>query len=347
MHRQLIVCLIALSAATACAQETKGAEDPVVARFADQAITQSELEQDDELSLQLISIRQQEYDLKRRALEQMVFDRLVEQAAAKAGLSRDEYLKQEVSDRVGEPDEQQVAAMVRQYRSRLNPDPELARQQVVDALKMQGEQQLREELQKQLFDEAGVSILIQPIRFEAMIAKSHPARGGDKNAPVTLIEYTDYQCPFCVRIQPALDEIVRRYDGKVRHVFKQLPLPMHTEAELAAEASLCAADQGRFWELHDWLFANARRINRDTLMEQARVLEMNEEDFGACLENRVHAGQVKLDVTEAQRFGISGTPGFLVNGRLLRGAVPLNDFLKIIDEELDLAGVEKPKAPAS
>jgi len=347
MHRHLIVCLIALSAATACAQETKGAEDPVVARFAGQAITQSQLEQDDELSLQLISIRQQEYDLKRRSLEQMIFERLLDRAAEQAGLSREDYLKQKVSDRVGEPDEQRVASMVMQYRSRLNPDPELARQQVVEALKLQSEQVFREELQKRLFDEAEVSILIQPVRFEAQIAKAHPARGGDSDAPVTLIEYTDYQCPFCVRIQPALDEIVRRYDGKVRHVFKQLPLPMHTEAELAAEASLCASDQGRFWELHDWLFSNSKRINRDTLIEQARVLEMNEEDFGACLENRVHAEQVQLDVNEAKRFGISGTPGFLVNGRLLRGAQPLNDFLKVIDEELDLAGVEKPKPPAS
>jgi predicted DsbA family dithiol-disulfide isomerase len=347
MYRQVIVCLIALTAATACAQGTEGVEDEAVARFGDRTITRSELERDDELNHQLIAIRQQEYDVTRRHLEQKIFDSLLTRAAERAGLSRDEYLKQNVADRVGEPDGQAVDSMVRQFRSRLNPDPELARQQVVEALKMQREQELSEELRDRLFADAGVEILIEPVRFEAMISDAHPARGGGPDAPVTLIEYTDYQCPFCTRIQPALDEIVRRYDGKVRHVFKQLPLPSHPEAELAAEASLCAEDQGRFWELHDWLFINSRRITRDNLMEQARRLEMDEQVFSSCLDDRVHRDLVKEDIAEAQRFGISGTPGFLVNGRVLRGAQPMDEFLKLIDEELALAGVEKPKAPAS
>jgi predicted DsbA family dithiol-disulfide isomerase len=344
MHRQFIVCLIALIATTACAQESDGGEAEIVARFGDQVITAAELEDHSEVRSQLIAIRQQEYEVKRRYLEQMIFERMVEQAAEREGLSREEYLTKHITDRTPEPDEQQVSGMMTQYRSRLDPDPVKARQQVVAALKQQSGQQIQVQLRDRLFQEAGVSILLEPTRFEAAVAEYHPSRGGERDAPVTLIEYTDFQCPYCRRVQPTLDEIMRRYDDKVRHVFKQLPLAMHTEAELAAEASLCASVQGKFWQLRDWLFANSKRINRDTLVEQARALDMDEPTFSACLDGRTYAAQVRQDMVEAQAFGISGTPGFLINGRVIRGAQPLDQFLDVINDELRRAGIEVPTA---
>ena len=348
MSRQLIACFLSVIVSTACAQASEQVpqgSSEVVARFGDRVITEADLEANEELQRQLIAVRQQEYEITRQHLERMVFDQLLDQAAEEAGVSRAEYVQQRVDSQIPEPSDAQVTALLNQYRARLDPDPDKARQQVVDALKMQNRARVEANVREQMFRESGVSILLEPLRFEVEIAESHPSRGGGLDAPVTLVEYTDFQCPFCSRVQPTLDTIVSRYGDNVRHVFKHLPLAMHTEARLAAEASMCAADQGKFWQLHDWLFANSRNLSRQTILEQARVLQFDEASFTACLDDETYADEVQRDMVEAQGLGISGTPGFLINGRILRGAQPLDAFVEVIDDELRRAGVEVPEPP--
>jgi predicted DsbA family dithiol-disulfide isomerase len=349
MIRQLFACFLIMTASTACAQASDPGQSEapgVVARFGDTVITEDDLEANEDLQRQLVAVRQQEYDITRQYLDRMVFDRLLDQAAEEAGVDRSEYVQQKIDSQIPEPTDAQVTALLNQYRARLDPDPDKARQQVVDALKQQNRGRVEAAVKDQMFREAGVSILLEPLRFEYEIAESSPSRGGGADAPVTLVEYTDFQCPFCSRVQPTLNTIVSRYGNNVRHVFKHLPLAMHTEAQLAAEASMCAADQGRFWQLHDWLFANSRNISRESLLEQARGLELDEDVFASCLDEDVHAAAIQRDMVEAQSFGISGTPGFLINGRILRGAQPLDAFTAVIDDELRRAGVEIPEASA-
>jgi protein-disulfide isomerase len=341
---------MAMCAATACAQgaDSDAAGTPeIVAKFADQEITAAELEQNEELQRQLISIRQQEYDLKKQYIERMVFDRLVELAAEGEGLTSEEYLRQNVVEKSVEPNEQQINAIMTQYRARLDPDPEKAREQVVAALKQQVQGQAQAMLKDKLFAEAGVQVLLEPLRFDVVVAEHHPSRGGSADALVVLVEYTDFQCPFCSRVQPTLDAIIERYGDNVQHVFKQLPLAMHAEARLAAEASLCAADQGRFWELHDWLFSNSKNISKETLTKQAAELELDEAVFTECIDDKLHSAEVQQDMIEAQSFGISGTPGFVINGRALRGAQPMDAFVEVINDELRRAGVEVPAEPVA
>jgi protein-disulfide isomerase len=184
-----------------------------------------------------------------------------------------------------------------------------------------------------------VEIYLDPPRVEAEIVAANPSRGPE-DAPVVLIEYTDYQCPFCARAQPTLDQLLERYDGQIRHVFKNLPLPMHQEAGLAAEAALCAGDQDAFWQLHDWLFANASNLSRETIVAQAEAMEMDVERFTQCLDEGTYREQVEADADEARGFGITGTPGFLVNGRVITGAQPFEAFTAVIDDELRRAGIE-------
>jgi protein-disulfide isomerase len=349
MNRQLTACFLSVIACTACAQASDSGqpEEPrVVAQFGDQVITEADLEANEALQRQLIAVRQQEYEITRQHLERMVFDRLLDQAAEEAGIPRAEYVQQNVDSQIPEPADAQVNALLNQYRARLDPDPDKARQQVVDALKQQNRARVEAGVREQMFRSAGVSILLEPLRFEVEVADSSPSRGGGADAPVTLIEYTDFQCPFCTRVQPTLDTIVSRYGDNVRHVFKHLPLAMHAEARMAAEASMCAGDQGKFWELHDWLFANSKNLSRETIVEQARALELDDEVFTACLDDESYAAAVQQDMIEAQGLGISGTPGFLINGRILRGAQPLDAFVEVIDDELRRAGIEVPEVPA-
>ncbi len=140
-------------------------------------------------------------------------------------------------------------------------------------------------MRDEMFAEAGVVILLQPPRAEVAITEGTPSRG-PVSAPIVLVEYTDYQCPYCSRVQPTIDALMERYDGQIRHVFKNLPLPIHQQAQLAGEAALCAQDQGKFWEFHDWLFANQRTMNRETMIAEAGELGMNVELFTACIDEK-------------------------------------------------------------
>jgi protein-disulfide isomerase len=232
-----------------------------------------------------------------------------------------------------------------QFRARLAEDDVQARAQVVQALKQRENQRLSEELRRVLFAEAEVKILLEPPRVEFTVAEGTPSRGA-ADAPVILIEYTDYQCPYCTRIQPTLNELLKRYEGKLLHVFKNLPLPMHAEAPLAGAAALCAQDQGKFWELHDWLFVNQRSLSRESIVAAAGELGMDTEVLSSCIDQGTYASRVKSETAEAHSYGITGTPGFLINGRVVTGARPIEMFVEIIDDELARLGVELPPKEA-
>jgi protein-disulfide isomerase len=340
--RVMLVGLLMTSALVACAQQPESASsgsNEVAARFGDQVITLAEVEE--AAGGQLLQLEQQMFQVKDQQLRSMIFNALVDTAAAAEGISSDEYLKREITDKIPQPTDEQIKQVMDQYRAQLNPDEAQARQQVVAYLQQQGRAQQEQALKTRLFDEANVQVLLDPPRVKPVVQASNPSRG-PADAPIVFIEYTDFQCPYCGRVQPTIDALTERYGDRMVHVFKNLPLPMHQQAELAAEAALCAGDQGKFWELHDWLFANKSNISRDTLMAEAGTLSLDVDAFGTCLDSRTHQAQVEADAAEANRFGIRGTPGFAINGRVVTGAQPFEAFVEIFDDELRRAGVPVP-----
>ena len=337
-------CILLSVAAVACAQGPANAGDQAVAKIGDEVITASELEA--LAGSSLVALRQQIYDAQVSKLEAEIFQRLVQQAAAAEGMSEGEYLRKRIDEMVDEPDEGEIVKLMSQYRSQLSGDDLQARAQIVQALTQREKQQRSQELRQVLFAEAGVEILLEPPRVEVAIADGTPSRG-PVDAPIVMIEYTDFQCPFCTRIQPVLDALMKRYDGQIRHVFKNLPLPMHKEAQLAGAASLCAQDQGKFWEYRDWLFANQRTLSRDSMVAKAGDFGMDSEVFTACIDKGTYLAVVRADMAEANGFGITGTPGFLINGRVLTGAQPIEEFEVIIDSELKRRGIDIPPKQAA
>jgi protein-disulfide isomerase len=157
---------------------------------------------------------------------------------------------------------------------------------------------------------------------------------GNPNAPVTIFEFSDFQCPFCSRVNPTIKKIFETYGEKVRVVFKHSPLPFHKDAPLASEASLAAGAQGKFWEMHDLLFANQRKLKRADLDGYAAKLGLNMAQFGADLDSRKYKAQVDADLAQAKSIGVRGTPNFFVNGKKLTGAQPFPKFKAKIDEAL-------------
>ena len=157
---------------------------------------------------------------------------------------------------------------------------------------------------------------------------------GPEDAKVTIIEFTDFQCPFCSRVQPTLKKILEKYPQDVRKVFKQHPLTFHKDAPLAAEASLAAGAQGKFWEMKEILFNNQKKLKEENLVEYAQNLGLDIEKFKADLRDHTYKEQVDRESKQAVTLGATGTPAFFVNGRYLSGAKPLDAFVKVIDEEL-------------
>jgi protein-disulfide isomerase len=160
---------------------------------------------------------------------------------------------------------------------------------------------------------------------------------GDKNAPVTIVEYSDFECPFCSRFyEGTLSELTEKYidTGKVKLVYRHFPLSFHANAMPAAIASECAADQDKFWEMHDILFENPRNLTKTDLQGYAKTLGLNTSKFNTCFDNKEHEDEINAEMAEGSRLGITGTPGFLINGQKVSGAQPFGIFEAIIEEAL-------------
>jgi protein-disulfide isomerase len=160
-----------------------------------------------------------------------------------------------------------------------------------------------------------------------------PAKG-PKSAPVVLVEYSDFQCPFCARVHPTLEQVEREYGDKVRIVFKHLPLSIHPKAPAAHAAAQAAALQGKFWEMHDKIFENQREMSEEKYVEWAGELGLDVDRFKRDVASAKVRQQIESDKREAAALGVSGTPSFFVNGRFLSGAQPFSEFKQKIDEAL-------------
>ncbi|MDG2050000.1 MAG: DsbA family protein [Myxococcota bacterium] len=161
---------------------------------------------------------------------------------------------------------------------------------------------------------------------------------GPEDAAVTLIEFSDFQCPFCGRVNPTLDQIEEAYGDDVRIVFKHLPLRIHPQAPMAHAASEAAKSQGKFWEMHDLIFTNQRELTEEKFVEYAGQIGLDVEQFKVDMASPEIKKRVDADTAEASQLGVTGTPGFFINGKFVSGAKPFADFKRRIDEELDAQG---------
>ncbi len=167
----------------------------------------------------------------------------------------------------------------------------------------------------------------------AVLPSSEHVRGSD-TAKVTITEFSDFQCPYCGNAQPVLEEILKNYQGKVKLVYKHFPLQFHQYAEKAAEASECAADQGKFWEYHDLLFGNQDSLTKSDLKNYAEQIGLDMDKFNSCLDSGIMAERVKNDLNEGIKLGVSGTPAFFINGQKVIGAQPYFVFQSAIERAL-------------
>ncbi len=169
-------------------------------------------------------------------------------------------------------------------------------------------------------------------------SRAHGLRGSPK-ATVVIVEFSDFQCPFCRQVQPTLKNLLAKYEGRVSLAYRDFPLrEIHPQAQSAAEAARCAGEQGQFWPYHDLLFAHPEKLNREGLVEHARSLKLDEKQFDSCLSSGKFKAQIEEDLQQGLRAGVNGTPGFFINGISLSGAQPQAIFDRFIQIELAIPG---------
>ena len=282
---------------------------------------------------QVFQLRVQEYEVKSKALENLVNQKLLEAEAKKKGIPAEKVLAQEVDAKVPEPTEAELQALYIVQKEQLRKSFDELKPQLQQLLKRAKLQQARQDYYTGLRERAAVSIFLRKPKVEVTY---DPARlRGSPKAPVVIVEFSDFQCPYCQSVAPTLKKLLLKYEGRVSLAYRDLPLrDIHPQAQLAAEASRCALEQGKFWEYHDLLFENPNKLNRDGLVEQARRLKLDEKQFDSCLSSGKHKTQIEQDLQLGLRAGLTGTPGFFINGSVLSGNLPQEAFEKTIEAEL-------------
>jgi protein-disulfide isomerase len=276
------------------------------------------------------------YELRSKSLDEMINRRLLEAEAAALGLAPEELLRQETEKRTTVTDEE-VLAFFEENKQRMgNVAFEDVKPRIRAHLQQQRGNAAANEYIQGLRAKASVEIHIDAPRVE--VRAIGPSLGPD-DAPVTIIEFSDYQCPYCGRTEPVVQQILERYPTEVRLVFRHFPLErIHPQASGAAEAAACANEQGRFWDFHRKLFTPGAKFDAESLQQHASDLDLDLEAFQTCVEERRFQADIQTDITEGRQAGITGTPGFFVNGILIKGARPLDDFVAIIEKELGRSG---------
>lgn len=290
-----------------------------------------------ELELQDLRSRAQaarnERQLLQRAVDSIIEDRLLQAEASKRGVSLEELISTEIDQKVPETTSEEIDLFYQVNRDRIRGSKEQLSTQIGNYIKEQKEKTVRAALVSRLEGEHKVTRNIEP--FRAVVQPEGRPSLGPSSAPVTLILFSDFQCPYCKSFSATLHEIVRRYGEKVRLVFRQYPLnDIHPDAQRAAEASLCANRQGKFWEMHDLLFEDQENLREESLKAKAGQLGLDQTAFASCLAAGRHAADVIADLRAAASAGVEGTPSVLVNGRYLHGNVPFEQIAAVIDDEL-------------
>jgi protein-disulfide isomerase len=184
-----------------------------------------------------------------------------------------------------------------------------------------------------------VRIALDPPRHQVAIASTDPVRGA-RSAPVTIVEFSDYQCPFCARLVPVLAQVLTTYGDRVSIVWKDFPLEeSHPRAAKLAEAARCAGDYGKYWEFHDRVFANQAAAATTSFEDYARSVGLPAAEFAACVNSGRHAKRVTESLAAGNRLGVDATPTLFINGRVMAGAEPFEVLARIIDDELARGGV--------
>jgi protein-disulfide isomerase len=332
------VALLLTGCAQSSAQQARmPAPNEVVAIAGSTSIT---LAQVDEKALQQstgnfgsVKLAQALFEARRIAIEELIEEALLEQDAKARKLEPAKVIEQEITAKVAQPTDAEAALWFEQNQSRLQGATlDQARQAIKSYLVEQRTLTARQQYMDGLRAKVATRIMLDPPR--QIIAKAdRPAKGPEK-APIEMIEFSDFQCPYCESAFPTVNRVLDTYGDRIHFIYRHYPLAIHPRARPAAEASQCAAEQGKFWQFHDRLFGDQSKLGDEDFKVAAAQLGLDTAQFNACVDSHKYKAEIDVDIHAGDEAGVSGTPAFYINGRMLSGAQPFEAFKRIIDEEL-------------
>lgn len=312
---------------------------PVIAEIGGHPVTAAEVQSKEESKL--LQARYKYYVAERDALEQYIDDQILEMQAKKESVTVEELLKLHASVNAAEPTEDQLHFY---YEGVQTDEPyETARPNIVDTIHQLRAKKARDAYIASLRAEYGVITELSPPSLQVEAGKS--PRLGPEKAPVQIIEYADYECPYCQKVSSALSRLREEFPDQVSLVYKDFPLPMHSFAVQAAEGARCAGAQGKFWDFHDYLFSTTKMHVAD-MKQEARVLQLDGERFDQCLDKREQFSDLKNEAQEGQRLGLTATPSFFINGHFMAGAIGYAKLRETVVRELGMVNANATQSAA-
>jgi protein-disulfide isomerase len=336
---QFVVITLLLTACSTSAQPAKRqVASDVVATVGSTSITLGEV---DDKALQQptgnfggMKLSQALYEARRSTVEELVANLLIDQEAKSRGVDRAALIEKEITAKISAVSDVEIAQWYQANQNRVQgASLDQVRQPIRQYLTQERMQLARDQFLDTLRARTPVRVLLEAPRQVVSAAKG--VAKGPSNAPIEIIEFSDFQCPFCQRANPTVAQVLKTYGDRVHFVYRHFPLGNHPNARPAAEASQCAAEQGKFWEYHDTLFANPSRLADADLKQHAAGLGLDAKQFNACVDTHKYKAQIDADMEAGEEAGVNGTPAFFVNGRMLSGAQPFDAFKRVIDEELE------------
>jgi protein-disulfide isomerase len=288
----------------------------------------------------LFQARNTFYDAERKALEEFADQFLLDRQAKKENVTVDQLLERHVNSTIlSDPSDDALRVY---YEGVETTEPfESARPKILEHIREKRISRAKKAYLESLRDQAKISIVMPAPRAPISLAGT-PVRGA-ANAPVTLVEYADYECPYCQQAEPDLDRLQAEFKGKLAFGYKDLPLPMHAHAQKAAEAAQCAGLQNKYWEFHDQLL-KTKELELPQLKAQAKQVGLESKAFDECLDSGKGAGVIHSNLEEAQKLGLTGTPGFFLNGRFINGMPKYEQLRQMVQEELNDPSTQQQRA---
>ena len=309
-------------------------KEGLAAKVGDMEITNAELQ--DGIESELFEAESKVFDIKFGRLKALLLQKYMDKDPRKKGLSNDEFLEKFIAKDV-KISEKEIDAFIKDQNipsEHINPQ---VREKIRNYLEMERKKEAVDTWIANQTKKKPVEVYIQKPRrptFPIEVGDA-PVTGG-KDAKVTIVEFSDFQCPFCAKGADILKELKKKYGNKIKVAFKNFPLPFHNHAEQAAVAGLCANEQGSdyFWKMHDLMFANQDALDTEGLKATAKKVGLKADQFEKCLAENKYLAQARNDMEEGRKIKVKSTPTFFINGQLINGAQPVEVFSEIIDEEL-------------
>lgn len=286
----------------------------------------------------LAVLEQDAYEARKNALDEMVSEKLIQREAAARGVAKEELLQKEINEKVSAPTATEAKAFFAANSGRMGGRSyDQMASQIMTFLTQSAAQQRASVFQKELAAKYKLKVSLQAPRFPVTVQADAQTKGA-ASAPVTIVEYADYQCPYCQRAEETVESVMSKYSGKVRLVLADFPLDGHPGALPAARAARCAGEQGKFWEYHKDLLTTPGEFSEKDFKTRASSLGLKSDAFAACFASDRHDAAIKKSVENGLALGVQATPTFFINGRYLSGARSPEAFEAIIDEEIASGG---------